>query len=183
MNKNIIQLKNKIKMRKLFLFIAISLFSVSLFFGCTNTDKSKSDSAVDNSEISKKEVDSAFKKMWQNVTLTNLANYMKTDVADDFFTIDADGVAANIEQTLADTMRLKMLESLQFKFFDQKIKVYDNVAIINGRVQAFSNEKYAVEILYTAIFVKLNGVWKYKNWQGTWSKDSPPPPAFMPAKK
>lgn len=170
-------------MRKLFLLLTISLFSVSLFWGCTNIDKPKSDSAIDNTETSMKDVDSAFKKMWQNVTLTNLANYMKTDVADDFFAIDADGITANMKQTLADTARLKMLESLQFKFFDQKTKVYDNVAIINGRVQAFSNGKYAAEILYTAIFVKLNGVWKYKNWQGTWSKDSPPPPAFTPVKK
>jgi hypothetical protein len=170
-------------MRKLILFITILLFSVSLFLGCTNADKSKSDSAVDNTETSKKEVDSAFKRMWQNVTLTNFANYMKTDVADNFFAIDADGITANMEETLADTTRLKMLEALQFNFFDQKIKVFDNVAIINGRVQAFSNEKYAAEILYTAVFVKLNGIWKYKNWQGTWSKDSPPPPTFTPAKK
>ncbi|HNM32739.1 MAG TPA: hypothetical protein PKM51_08295, partial [Chitinophagales bacterium] len=62
-------------------------------------------------------------------------------------------------------------------------KVYDHVAILNGRVQAFSNDKYAAEILYTAIFVKQNGIWKYKNWQGTWSKNSPPPPAFSGNKK
>ncbi len=169
-------------MNRLILVVAIGILSLSLFFSCTNVDKSKSDSAVDNTEISKKEVDAAFKKMWQNVTFTNLASYMKTDVADDFFTIDADGIAVNMEQTLADTARLKMLESLKFKFFDQKIKVYDNVAIINGRVQAFSNDTYAAEVLYTAIFVKLNGVWKYKNWQGTWSKDSPPPPSFTDQK-
>lgn len=165
-------------MKKLFLFVVIGFSSLPLLFSCRDADKAKSDSAVDNTEISKKEVDSAFKRMWQNVTLTNLAAYMKTDVADDFYTIDADGIAVNMEQTLADTTRLKMLESLKFKFFDQKIKVYDNVAIINGRVQAFADDKYAAEILYTAIFVKLNGVWKYKNWQGTWSKDSPPPPSF-----
>ncbi len=169
-------------MKKIFLFVVISFLSLSLIVSCTNADKAKSDSAVDNTEISKKEVDSAFKRMWKNVTLTNLAAYMKTDVADDFFTIDADGIAVNMEQTLADTARLKMLESLKFKFFDQKIKVYDNVAIINGRVQAFADDKYAAEILYTAIFVKLNGVWKYKNWQGTWSKNSPPPPSFADKK-
>ncbi|MEZ5069247.1 MAG: hypothetical protein R2847_12600 [Bacteroidia bacterium] len=51
-----------------------------------------------------------------------------------------------------------MLESLKFKFFDQKIKVYDHVAIINGRVQAFSNDIYAAEVLYTAVFVEQGGV-------------------------
>lgn len=169
-------------MTKQILSVAIGFLSLALIVSCTNTDKVKPDSAVDNTEISKKEVDSAFKRMWENVTLTNLAAYMKTDVADDFFAIDADGIAANMEQTLADTTRLKMLESLKFKFFDQKIKVYDNVAIINGRVQAFADDKYAAEVLYTAIFVKLNGVWEYKNWQGTWSKNSPPPPSFVDKK-
>lgn len=170
-------------MKKVFSLTTLFLISFLLFVGCSQPEKAKSDTAIDNTEISKQEVDSAFKRMWQNVTLTNLANYMKTDVADNFYAIDADGVSANMEETLADTTRLKMLESLKFNFFDQKIKVYDNVAIINGRVQTFSNDKYVAEVLYTAIFVKQNGIWKYKNWQGTWSKNSPPPPAFTTEKK
>jgi hypothetical protein len=171
-------------MTKLLSLTAIALFSLSLFAGCTNTDKSKAFAAEENNSKSlKKELDSAFKKMWQNVTLTNFANYLKTDVADDFFTIDADGIATNKEQLLADTMRLRLLEILKFKFFDQQIKVYDNVGIINGRIQAFSEGKYVAELLYTAVFVKKNGTWMYKNWQGTWSKDSPPPPSFMPENK
>lgn len=169
-------MKNLISNSTLFLMVCI-------LFGCTAPEKVKTDTATDNTEISKQAVDSAFKRMWQNVTFTNLAGYMKTDVADDFFAIDADGVSANMEETLADTTRLKMLESLKFKFFDQKIKVYDHVAIINGRVQAFLNDVYAAEVLYTAVFVEQGGVWKYKNWQGTWSKNSPPPPAFANEKK
>ncbi|MCB0507770.1 MAG: nuclear transport factor 2 family protein [Chitinophagales bacterium] len=170
-------------MKKLFSLTITFLILLVFFVGCSQPEMVKSDTAVDNTETSKNAVDSAFKKMWQNVTLTNLANYMKTDVADDFFAIDADGVTANMEETLADTTRLKMLESLKFKFFDEQIKVYDNVAIINGRTQAFANDKYAAEVLYTAIFVKQGGVWKYKNWQGTWSKNSPPPPTFKDTKK
>ena len=169
-------------MTKLLSLIAVALLSLPLFFGCTNADKSKSVSAENNSESLKKDLDSAFKKMWQNVTLTNATNYFKTDVADDFYTIDADGIATNKQELLADTMRLRMLEILKFKFFDQQIKVYDNVGILNGRIQAFSDEKYVAELLYTALFVKQNGTWMYKNWQGTWSKDSPPPPPFMPTK-
>ncbi|MFN8267959.1 MAG: nuclear transport factor 2 family protein [Chitinophagales bacterium] len=170
-------------MKTFFSLTTLFLISILLFTGCSQSKQVKSETAVDNTEISKQQVDSAFKKMWKNVTLTNLANYMKTDVAENFYAIDADGVTANMEETLADTTRLRMLEFLKFKFFDQKIKVYDHVAILNGRVQAFSNDKYAAEILYTAIFVKQNGIWKYKNWQGTWSKNSPPPPAFSGNKK
>ncbi len=159
------------------------LLIILLFIGCTNSNTSIPDSAVDNTATLKGEVDSAFQNIWQNVTLTNFAKFQKTHLTDDFFTIDADGIATNKEELLADTMRLRMLEILKFKFFDQQTKVYDNVGIVNGRIQAFSDGNYVAEVLYTAIFIKQNGIWKYKNWQGTWSKDSPLPPAFMPNTK
>ena len=82
-------------------------------------------------------------------------------------------------EVLADTKRLEMLEILDFKFFDQQIKAYGNVGIINGRIQAFSDGKYVGEIFYTAIFVKYGKTWKYENWHGTWTIDSPPPPSFI----
>jgi hypothetical protein len=130
-------------------------------------------------KTTEKELESVFKKMWDNVTLTNADAYFKTDVSDDFYTINADGIVQNKKEFLADKKRQEMLEILDFKFFDQVIKVYDNVGIINGRIQAFSEDAYVGEIFYTAIFVKENSVWKYKNWQGTWTKDSPPPPSFI----
>lgn len=169
-------------MTKLLPLAVFACFNLSLFVGCTTADKSNPALSANNSATSTEEIDSAFKKMWQNVTLTNFARYAKTDVTNDFFTIDADGIVQNKEQLLADTMRLKMLEMLKFKFFDQQIKTYGNVGIINGRIQAFSDDKYVAEVLYTTVFVKENGIWKYKNWQGTFSKNSPPPPPFMSAK-
>ena len=60
-----------------------------------------------------------------------------------------------------------MLEILNFEFFVQQIKVYDNVGIINGRIKAFSEGEYVGEIFYTAIFVNQNEIWKYENWQET----------------
>ncbi|PVX44923.1 uncharacterized protein DUF4440 [Flavobacterium sp. 103] len=128
------------------------------------------------SESLKKELEDAETKMFQNVNFTHANSYFKTDVSDDFFTINADGVVANKEQSLADTERLKMFEMGTTKFFDKKIRVYGNVGIINGRGQVFFDGKYIVEFLYTAIFVKEKGKWMYTSWQGTISKDSPPPP-------
>ncbi len=166
-------------MTKIFSSKAISFVCILFIFGCSQIDKSKSiSSESDNSELAEKELDSAFKKMWKNVTLTNATEYFKTDVSDDFFTINADGIVQNKAELLADTKRLEMLEILSFEFFDQKIKFYDNVGIINGRIKAFSDGTYVGEIFYTAIFVKYNDTWKYENWQGTWTKDSPPPPSF-----
>ncbi len=167
-------------MIKIFSFRPIVLIGLLLIVGCSNVEKSKS-SISDNkdSESVKNELDTAFKKMWKNVTLKNATEYFKTDVSDNFFTINADGIVQNKSELLADTKRLEMLEILSFEFFDQQIKVYDNVGIINGRIKAFSEGTYVGEIFYTAIFVKQNDIWKYENWQGTWTKDSPPPPSFI----
>jgi hypothetical protein len=151
-----------------------------LIIGCTEKTSFKEDNP---SETATKELDTAFKKMWKNVTLTNAANYFETDVSDTFFTINADGIIQNKEQYLVDTERQRMLEILDFKFFDQQIKVFGDVGIINGRIQAFSEGTYVGEVFYTAIFVKQNNIWKYENWQGTWSLDSPPPPSFIEENK
>ncbi|MDP2686028.1 MAG: hypothetical protein Q8O62_02335 [Aequorivita sp.] len=155
-------------MKRSIVCFIIAFISMNSVFAQKNTSKTI-----------EKELDSVFKKMWDNVTLTNANDYFKTDVSTDFYTINADGIVQNKQQLLDDKKRLEMLEMLDFKFFDQVIKVYDHVGIINGRIQAFSEGAYVGEIFYTAIFVKENGVWKYKNWQGTWTKDSPPPPSFV----
>jgi hypothetical protein len=167
-------------MNKIFPLKAISFVCLLLIFSCSQKDKSKSTtSESNNTELAEKELDSAFKKMWENLTLTNATEYFKTDVSDSFWTINADGIVQTKAEFLVDTKRIEMLEILSFEFFDQKIKVFDNVGIINGRIKAFSDGTYAGEIFYTAIFVKYNDVWKYENWQGTWTKDSPPPPSFV----
>ena len=123
-----------------------------------------------------KEIEQAETRMFQNVNYTHAKEYFSTDVADDFFTINADGISANKEQTLADTTRLKLFEMTNIKVLDRKIRVYGNVGITNGRGQAYFNGQMVVEFLYTTIFVKKNGKWMYTSWQGTISKDSPPPP-------
>lgn len=158
---------------------AVIFVCLLLILGCSNSAKPKVVSAVNNSQQIAQELDSVFKKMWKNTTLSNATAYFKTDVSETFFTINADGIVQNKEQVLADSKRLEMLEILDFKFFDQNIKVYDNVGIINGRIQAFSEGTYVGEVFYTAIFVKQQDTWLYENWQGTWSLDSPPPPSFV----
>jgi hypothetical protein len=163
-------------MKQLFITILTLTLTVFIISACNNNSHHKE---ANHSETSKKELDGAFKNMWQNVTVTNADEFFKTGVSDDFYTINADGIVQNKEQLLVDKKRLEMLEILDFKFFDQIIKVFGNVGIINGRIQAFSEETYVGEVLYTAIFIKENDTWLYKNWQGTWSIDSPPPPSFI----
>lgn len=124
-----------------------------------------------------KEIEQAETKMFQNMNYSHAKDYYKSDVADDFFTINADGVSADKQQSLADTLRLKMVEMSTVKILDRKIRVYGNVGITNGRAQAYVNGTMVAEFLYTTIFVKKNGTWMYTGWQGTLSKDSPKLPA------
>ena len=88
-------------MTKIFSFKPIVFIGLLLIASCSNGKKSKS--TIANNKDSKsleKELDDTFKKMWQNVTLTNATEYFRTDVSDDFFTINADGIIQNKEQLL-----------------------------------------------------------------------------------
>ncbi|MBV4357591.1 nuclear transport factor 2 family protein [Pinibacter aurantiacus] len=120
-----------------------------------------------------KEVEATEARMFKNMNFTRYKEYYKTDVADDFFTINADDVTADKAQSFADTARLKMVEIGTLKLIDKKIRIYDNVGIANGRGQVYVDNMLVVEFLYTAVFVKRNGKWMYTSWQGTMSKDSP----------
>jgi hypothetical protein len=114
--------------------------------------------------------------MFENMKFSKAKPYYKTDVADDFFTINADGVSADKAQSLADTARLKMVETGSLKILDRTIRVYGDVGITNGRAQAYWNGTLVAEFLYTTVFVKRGGKWMYTSWQGTMSKNSPAPP-------
>jgi len=108
-------------------------------------------------------------------------DYMKNLVADDYFSINADGSTETKAQLAADSPKMKMMAATTAELFDKQVRAYDNVGIITGRARAYMQGKYIVEFLYTAVFVKQNGQWKFTLWQGTISKDSPPPPAMPSA--
>ena len=104
--------------------------------------------------------------------------YMKDFVAEDYFSINADGGTVDKAQLMAekDSAKQKMMAAATYKVFDKQIRAYGNVGIITGRARAYMNGNYVVEFLYTAVFVKQNEKWMFTLWQGTISKDSPPPP-------
>jgi hypothetical protein len=106
--------------------------------------------------------------------------YMRDFVSDDFFSINADGGTVDKAQVIAgiNGPKQKMFAASTVKLFDKKIIANGNLAIINGRARAYTKDTgtYIVEFLYTAVFEKQHGKWMYARWQGTISKDSPPPP-------
>src|SRR5882672_1360650 len=84
-----------------------------------------------------KELEAAETKMFESITKIDRGEYLKNYVSDDYFSINADGSTQNKTQVAADSAGGKFFEAFTYKYFDKKIKAYDNVGIINGRCQAF----------------------------------------------
>jgi hypothetical protein len=116
-------------------------------------------------------------QMFAKITRQDPA-YMKDLVAEDYFSINADGGTVDKAQLMAEkgSSKQKMMAEATYKLFDKQVRAYGNAGIITGRARAFMNGTYVVEFLYTAVFVKQNEKWMFTLWQGTISKDSPPPP-------
>jgi hypothetical protein len=124
-----------------------------------------------------KELEEAESKAFMGILHHN-ADYFKDYVADDYITINADGIMADKEQTYADSSRYKILNDFTWKLSDKKIRAYGDVGIITGRARIYMKDSFAAEYLYTAIFVKDHQKWMFTGWQGTMSKDSPKPPSI-----
>jgi hypothetical protein len=126
-----------------------------------------------------KELEAAEAQMFAKIGPHDPA-YIKDFVTQDYFSIDADGATEDKDRLLADVGgdKAKMMGAVTVKLFDKQIRAYGNVGIITGRAQAYMKDSgtYVVEFLYTAVFVKQNDKWMFTLWQGTISKDSPPPP-------
>jgi hypothetical protein len=124
-----------------------------------------------------RELEEAESKMFVGI-LHHSADYFKDYVANDYITINADGIMADKEQTYADSSRFKILSDFSWKLSDKKIRAYGDVGIITGRAGIYMKDVFSAEYLYTAIFVKDHQKWMFTGWQGTMSKDSPKPPSI-----
>ncbi len=122
-----------------------------------------------------KELDDAEAAMFKSVQDYNTP-YFASIMSDDYITINSDGVMMNKTQTIADSVHRKMMSGYASTLSDKTTRVYGNMAIINGKAQVIVQDKVMVEFLFTEIWTKEKGKWMFSGWQGTLSKDSPPPP-------
>ncbi|HEX9201629.1 MAG TPA: nuclear transport factor 2 family protein [Acidobacteriaceae bacterium] len=157
-------------------FAVISLLAVMLSLTTFGHGQAKVSDAV------KAELVAAEAEMFAKIVQQDPA-YMKNLVADDYFSINADGSTETKAQLAAekDSPKMKMMAMATYQLFDKQIRAYGNVGIVNGRARAYMQGTYIVEFLYTAVFVKQNDKWMFTLWQGTISKDSPPPPPMPPS--
>jgi hypothetical protein len=121
------------------------------------------------SEAVIKELEAAEAKMFDAVLKYDPV-YWKDNVPNDYITINADGVMQTKEQILADSARKNLFAGVSYKLFDRKIRLYGDVAIINGRSQYLMGDKILGEVYHTEIWIKEKGEWKFDGWQGTYTK-------------
>ena len=121
------------------------------------------------SEAVIKELEIAETKMFDAVLKYDPV-YWKDYVPDDYITINADGVMQTKEQILTDSSRKKLFAGVSYKLFDRKIRLYEDVAIINGRSQYLMGDKILGEVYHTEIWIKEKGKWMFDGWQGTYTK-------------
>lgn len=88
----------------------------------------------------------------------------QTLIAQDYITINADGVMAGKQETMKDLGKFK---GSTVKLSERKIRTYGDIAIITGRAKFFMKSVLVAEIFYTQIWVFRDGRWQFLNWQGT----------------
>ena len=121
------------------------------------------------SEAVIKELETAEAKMFDAVLKYDPV-YWNDNVPNDYITINADGVMQTKEQILADSSRKNLFAGVSYKLFDRKIRLYGDVAIINGRSQYLMGDKILGEVYHTEIWIKKKGKWMFDGWQGTYTK-------------
>jgi hypothetical protein len=166
----ILYLTSKTFFMKSIFILLIAIISIS---SCSQSSSSSAGTGTDTA-TTKKEVAQAEENMF-NAIKNNDADFWNT-VSDSYTTINADGVMANKQETIKDSVRRKMFTGIDHKLFDHTIKVFGDVGICNGRAQFFMQNQMVAEVYYTAIFRKQNGTWLYENWQGTMTKNNPKQP-------
>lgn len=142
------------------------LASVALLFITQNTFGQTKVSATIIKELEAAEI-----KMFDAVPKFD-PEYWKNQVHPDYISINADGVMQTKGEAMADSARKNMFAGVICKLFDRKIRLYGNVAIINGRSQYLLGDKIVAEVYHTEIWIKEKGKWMFDGWQGTYTKGS-----------
>ena len=87
-------------------------------------------------------------QMFAKITQQDPA-FMKDLVADDYFSINADGTTVDKAQLLAQKggPQQKMMAAATYKVFDKEVRAYGNVGIITGRARAYDERHVPSGIL------------------------------------
>lgn len=146
------------------------LLLTGIFLSCNSKKSETTSEGFNLSDTDKKELEAAETKMFNEII--KFGDYWKTDIADDYVTINADGVMQTKAESMADTAHRKIFTGLSStKLSERKVRKYGDVAVINGKAQFLMGDKMAAEIFYTEIWLKKDGKWLFNGWQGTATKE------------
>lgn len=130
---------------------------IAAFNSCTQN------SATEINSDKLKELDVAEKNMMEASTKGDSAAFRKICGAD-YYTINADGEAHNLAETIPFVPRFKGSSAV---LSEQTQRVYGNVALRTGRAKFYFGGHQVAEVLYTTGWIYRDGRWQYIHWQGT----------------
>jgi len=154
------------------------LTATAIVFACNskNTDTvSDSQQGFNVSEADQKGLADAEKRMMNEIVKGG--DYWKTDVDDDYITINADGVMADKKLTIEQIAARNTSKSNPFALVtetrtsERKVRKYGNVAIITGKAEFMGGANKLAEVYYTEIWRKKDNKWMFDGWQGTMTKE------------
>jgi hypothetical protein len=157
----------------LLLFIA-----TSIAVGCNSKTSFKASTSSEGftvSEADQKDLRDAENRMMAEIIKGG--DYWKTDVDDDYITINADGVMADKKQTMEQIAIRNTTKTNPFAMVtetrtsDRKVRKYGDIAIITGKAEFMGGANKLAEVYYTEIWRKKNDKWMFDGWQGTMTKD------------
>jgi hypothetical protein len=109
------------------------------------------------------ELDKAEKLMFEATSNGDSSSFRKISGVD-YFTINANGVAQNLDEAVMYVPRFKGSTS---KLSEQKVRIFNNFALRTGRAMFYIGDQQVAEVLYTSGWVYRDKRWQFVHWQGT----------------
>ena len=82
----------------------------------------------------------------------------------DYYTINADGTAHNLEETIPFVPRFK---GSRGELSEQTQRIFGNLAIRTGRAKFYVGAQQVAEVLYSTGWIYRDNRWQFIHWQGT----------------
>jgi hypothetical protein len=158
--------------------LVLLFMAAASLVGCNSNPADKASTSSEGfnvSEADQKELAEAENRMM--VEIIKGGDYWKSDVDDDYVTINADGAMADKKQTIEQIAIRNTSKSNPFAMVTdtrtsaRKVRKYGNIAIINGKAEFMAGANKLAEIYYTEIWRKKDGKWMFNGWQGTLTKE------------
>ncbi|MCO4293273.1 nuclear transport factor 2 family protein [Solitalea sp. MAHUQ-68] len=112
-----------------------------------------------------KSLDGAEKAMFAATANGDSSAFRKICGAD-YFTINANGVAMNLEDAIQFVPRFK---GSSVELSEQSQRIFGEIALRTGKAKFYFNGQQVAEALYTQGWIYRDSRWQFIHWQGTFT--------------